>query len=125
MSGDSRQGERKGSRVVSLADLDRAKASLRAYFNLHYPSQPDAPTTSASLPANPDEIDFLDRHKKRPRRITDELANFWQQAAEPIGIDPVRWWTDHRTDYPRLSCFALTLMSIPGMCLLMLPLTSC
>jgi hypothetical protein len=43
----------------------------------------------------------------------NELDEYLSQAIEKVK-DPIAWWWDHRTVYPRLSAMALDYLSIPG-----------
>jgi hypothetical protein len=43
----------------------------------------------------------------------DELDDYLSQPIEKVR-DPIRWWWDHRSVYPKLSQMAFDYLSIPG-----------
>lgn len=45
----------------------------------------------------------------------NELDRYFAAEIESTP-DPLKWWNDHRSSYPRLSRMALDYLSIPGMC---------
>ncbi|TFK80654.1 hATC-domain-containing protein, partial [Polyporus arcularius HHB13444] len=44
---------------------------------------------------------------------SDEIARYLASHTEPTN-NPLQWWTDRRSNFPRLSRMALDYLSIPG-----------
>lgn len=107
--------EEEGSR---LADLEAAKAALRRYFDENYSELPSESGSSRAAPptAGGARADFTARYAKAPRKLPDELEEFWRSSIEPWDVDPIKWWFARRSTYPRLSKMALNILSIPGPC---------
>lgn len=91
------------------------------------PGKTDAPGASevrTPLPLSPsrvqlghqsrnpfDDLPIFKRRKKRDTR--SELERYLAAPTEPTK-NPVKWWWDHRDEYPRLSRMALGYLTIPG-----------
>lgn len=101
--------------------LEAQKATLRAYFDEHYPaaptSKPSAATTATSDSSNqPKVINFAafdqgsDVEDER-----DELDTYFDAPRVPRDADPVQWWYARKAEYPRLYRLARDILSIPGM----------
>jgi hypothetical protein len=43
-----------------------------------------------------------------------ELERYYELEPEQVD-DPIQWWIDHRSAFPRLSSFALDVLAIPAM----------
>jgi hypothetical protein len=50
----------------------------------------------------------------KPADLSSEIDRYLKADIENV-TDPVQWWYDHRTTYPRLSRMALNYLTIPGM----------
>jgi hypothetical protein len=57
-------------------------------------------------------FDFLDI-PMNGMKDPDELDDYLSQAIEKVR-DPIQWWWDHRSVYPKLSQMAFDYLSIPG-----------
>ncbi len=103
-----------------------AKQDLKVYFDCWYQDQddPDDPLSQSPSPG-PQQQQQLVRedtpfqqwvNSRRPRRseTANELERYYRLEPQPVD-DPVQWWVDHRTAFPRLSRFALDLLAIPAM----------
>jgi hypothetical protein len=53
-------------------------------------------------------------HEARESDLGSELQAYYRLKPQP-DCDPVKWWADHRVEFPRLSRFALDLLAIPAM----------
>ncbi|KZL66453.1 transposase-like protein [Colletotrichum incanum] len=109
--------------------LRNAKEGITDYFNKWYrrPSEevevePAAPAQLGILPdvvtASAHEDSHFrqwinSRRRQAPPRA-DELELYLRQRPE-TGLDPIRWWIEHRETYPILSKLALDILAIPAM----------
>lgn len=51
--------------------------------------------------------------KPKTSRLRDELGNYLGTDIEEVE-DPIAWWNERRSVYPRLSRMALDYLSVPG-----------
>lgn len=106
--------------------LLNAKQDLKDYFERWYLASEDhndpfSPSPSASPRPQqqpPQEQTSFEQWMKsrRPRRseLDSELERYYRIESREVN-DPVQWWADHRTTFPRLSRFALDILAIPAM----------
>ena len=51
--------------------------------------------------------------KPKVNHACDELDTYLASDVEDVE-DAIKWWHEHRSTYPRLSCMALNYLTIPG-----------
>jgi hypothetical protein len=52
---------------------------------------------------------------QQPRMPTDELLEFWDLKREDYELcDPIQWWLNHKSTFPKLYRLAMDILSIPG-----------
>ena len=101
--------------------LLEAKRDIRDYFERWYISDADLFEEEAvSVPlftCKPEEDRFQQWVKSRriKHSTTDgEHERYYKLEPEQVD-DPIQWWMDHRSAFPRLSNFALDVLAIPAM----------
>lgn len=47
--------------------------------------------------------------------LPDKLTTYLATPVDLSVCDPLKWWWDHRFEYPHLSCMGRDYLSIPGM----------
>lgn len=84
------------------------------YFDEHYAAA-EPPLTQSQTPEQPSEVDgfghdFYDNPSIND--VVDEVGEYLRGSVLPVD-DPVRWWKEKASDFPRLSKMALEILSIP------------
>jgi hypothetical protein len=103
--------------------LRDAKRDLRAYFDTFYLDDTNEPLETLPPPApvsRKHEASHYEQWvKSKQRRVIytsgdRELDRYLR--LEPVETDdPVQWWIDHKSSFPRLSRLALDIFAIPAM----------
>jgi hAT family C-terminal dimerisation region len=105
--------------------LREAKRGIKAYFERWYLSndvcfeedEPGRPDES-SLPPQSEQSRFdqwvKSRNLQYHSETESELDRYYGLKPEQFA-DPVQWWIDHKSQFPRLSKFALDILAIPAM----------
>lgn len=121
---------------MTEADLNAARDALVSYYNANYvggtgrAGQPERPhaAAAATTTARTQPFDFMARYDNEPRRVVNEIEEFFRQPREDMrSCDPIKWWIGRRAMWPNLARMALDILSIPGTCLsraASVPLTS-
>lgn len=112
--------------TVQLAWLRDARRQLKEFLEEWYPTAEnegileETPTRSLS-PMTPAELKDSSRFTQwikskhpRPTRAGSELDRYYRLEPQEVA-DPIQWWVDHKSLFPRLSQFALDILAVPAM----------
>jgi hypothetical protein len=101
--------------------LEDAKDGTKAYFERWYSKNDDDASerilATSSLTPRSEQSKFEQWVKSRQSKLSasrSELERYYRLEPELVN-DPVRWWIDHSNAFPRLSRFALDVLTIPAM----------
>lgn len=110
-----------------IADLDKAKERLRAFYSKNYanvsqppPLRPSQSSSSVSSRnggslRSPEKVNFTSRYQKKDRVVVDELEEYFKLPREDFDTcKPLQWWLGRRSQFPRLYHLVCDVFSIPG-----------
>ncbi len=111
-----------------LEYLEEAKSSLHQHYQKYYANKTTTrPQTQTSgnmhgnrlgrLPSqgSPQKMNFTSRLSNKPKRVNDELAEYFKLSPEDYdNCDPIKWWMGRRAQFPTLFWLVRDLLTIPG-----------